>query len=192
MNTHSHSDHTGGNKRFPGAKIIAGAYDAEYWMRETKSERMPDVLLAEGEERVLEIGGEIVRIQNVGRGHSWNDVVVYFQNRRLLATGDLFFHGWHPVLIEAAGGDVASWIRDLEYLLDTFEMATVVPGHGEKAGRRELEAVLEYFRSIRDAVGDEGRLAELEAKYEDWMRMPGVSGFKRTVEFAKRGGHTTP
>ena len=186
INTHAHSDHAGGNKLLPDATFIAGAYDADYWMQETKLERLPDVLIGEGEEHVLEIGDEVVRIQNVGRGHSWNDVVVYFQNRRMLATGDLFFNGWHPVLIEAAGGDVASWIRDLDYLLETFEIATVIPGHGSKSDRSGLEAVREYFSSIQDAAGDEIRLAELEGRYKDWLTMPGMSGFDKTVKFATK------
>lgn len=186
VNTHFHGDHAGGNGRFPGARIIAGAYDTDEWMRETKMKRPPDVLLSAGQEHVLEIGDETVRIRNVGRGHSWNDVVVYFQNRKLLATGDLFFHTWHPVLIEAGGGNVASWIGDLDFLLETFEIETVVPGHGPVADRSGLEAQRAYFVSIREAAGDKARLAELKKKYKDWHPMPGMSGFDKTAAFAAK------
>ena len=185
-NTHFHSDHAGGNKRFPDAQIIAGAYEADQWMKRSGMNRMPDVTLPAGEEHILEIGNEIVRIQNVGRGHSWHDIVVYFQNRKLLVTGDLFFHTWHPVFIEVDGGDMVSWMRDLDYLLETYEISTVVPGHGPKTDRQGLEFFLDYFVSIRDAIGDETRLAELKAKYKDWLIMPGMSGFDKTVTNATK------
>ena len=77
INTHDHVDHTGGNALYPQAKIIAGEYTKKQWDDDSqKTSRYPDITLKPGEEKVLKIGKETVRIYNVGRAHTFNDVVV--------------------------------------------------------------------------------------------------------------------
>ncbi len=92
VNTHDHFDHVGGNALYPQAKIIAGAYTKEQWDEDSdKTSRYPDVTLKPGEEKIMKIGSETVHIFNTGRAHTWNDVVVYLENRKLLVSRAIWF-----------------------------------------------------------------------------------------------------
>lgn len=184
INTHFHHEHTGGNALYPGARIIAGDYTQKQWERELgRSVRYPDFTLKPGEEEVLTFGNETVRIINMGRAHTWNDLVVYLEKRQLLVTGDLVFHRMHPMLIKDNGSHVASWIRALETLSSSFKVLTVVPGHGPMADARAIEAMKNYFVSVQNAVNNTDELSSLKKKYDDYFGFPCVFSFDQTVSF---------
>ena len=183
VNTHFHGDHSGGNEQFAGARFIAGAYDSAQWMKETGMDRMPDDAIPAGEELVLTIGDEMVHVRNMGRAHTWNDVIVYLENRKLLAVGDLIFNGWHPALFKHKGTYVQGWIDALNRLIEEYDVRTVVTGHGPLSDQQALLDMREYFVSISEAIGDDARLQELKQKYKDYFSLPMTSGFDKTVDF---------
>ena len=180
VNTHTHSDHTRGNNLFLEAQFITGAHDDTAWKRGTAMDRLPDERIAVGNERVIMIGEETVRIRNIGRAHSWNDVVVYLENRKLLATGDVVFHRWHPALIKADGSHVGMWTAALDTLIGMYQIDTVVPGHGSIADASALTGVRDYFMSIRDALGDKTAIRALRKTYQEYFSMPLMMTFNRT------------
>jgi glyoxylase-like metal-dependent hydrolase (beta-lactamase superfamily II) len=186
VNTHLHSDHTGGNRLYPGALLIAGAYPREQWAKEASKSRYPDRTLQPGEEDTLRIGSERVRIRNMGCGHTENDLVVYLENRKLLATGDLVFRNSHPFLMERDGCRVSSWIRVLEEADSLFDVRTLVPGHGSLLDRTALSAMRDYFVSAGEAVGHPEKAAMLRKKYDDLLAIPGVTGMSKTIDFIAR------
>ncbi len=192
VNTHFHADHTGGNAQFPDAKFIAGAYDPQLWIQESGMDRMPDDSIPGGEERVLQFGDEVVHIRAMGRAHTFNDVVVYLENRKFLVTGDLIFNGWHPALLKQNGAFVLGWIDALSHILATYDFDKVVPGHGDLSNRQAVLDQLNYFKSIEDGLSDESRLSELKEQYKDYIKLPMTSSFDKTVEFIReeRGGGT--
>jgi glyoxylase-like metal-dependent hydrolase (beta-lactamase superfamily II) len=183
VNTHSHSDHTGGNSLYPTAKIIAGEYSKEQWNVDSGNSRYPDVLLKVGEEKVIQIGKEKAHIRNMGQAHTMNDLVVYFENRKLLATGDLIFFKTHPVLMAKSGSSVKLWIRALDDLYNRYNVKTLVPGHGKVSDRTALIGVKDYFVSIGDSIGKPEKQAELKKKYKNYFSLPFMSGFDRTLKY---------
>lgn len=185
VNTHYHSDHTGGNALFPGVPLIAGDYPEGMWNSEVK-DRQPTERMAAGSERVLTIGDETVHIRAVGQAHTVADLIVYLEKRRLLMTGDLVFVKWNPVLRRDSGADVDKWIQVLDWLPLTYAIDTVLPGHGPITTAGALQEQREYLASIRDAASDTGRLAALREKYSDYYSLPFFSGFDRTVEYVKK------
>jgi len=187
VNTHAHFDHTGGNSLYPSAKIISGAYTNEQWDKEAKkTSRYPDVALKSGEEKVINVGSEIVHIRNMGRAHTWNDVVVYCEKRKLLVTGDLVFIDMHPAVYAKSGANVASWIGVLDSLSKQYEIKTLIPGHGKFSDQSALATMKDYFVSIGDAIGKPEKQAELKKKYKDYFSLPFVFSFRNTTKFIEK------
>lgn len=187
VNTHAHFDHTGGNTLYPAAKIISGAYTNEQWDKESKkTSRYPDVALKPGEEKVIKIGSETVRIRNMGRAHTWNDVVVYCEKRKLLVTGDLVFLDMHPALYAKSGANVASWIGVLDALSKKYKIKTLIPGHGKISDQSAIAIMKDYFVSIGDAIGKPDKQAELKKKYKDYFSLPGMLSFRSTTKFIEK------
>ncbi len=187
VNTHAHYDHTGGNALYPAAKIISGAYTKEEWDNDSrKTSRYPDLVLKPGEERVIKMGRETVRIRNMGRAHTWNDVVVYCEKRQLLVTGDLVFVDMHAALHAESGANVASWIRVLDALASRYKIKTLIPGHGKISDQDALAAMKDYFVSIGDAIGKPEKQAELKQKYKDYFTIPGIFSFRNTTKFIEQ------
>jgi glyoxylase-like metal-dependent hydrolase (beta-lactamase superfamily II) len=187
VNTHAHYDHTGGNALYPSAKIISGAYTNEQWDNDSKkTSRYPDLALKPGEEKVIKLGSETVRIRNMGRAHTWNDVVVYCEKRKLLVTGDLVFIDMHPALYTKSGANVASWIGVLDSLASRYKIKTLIPGHGKILDQTALAVMTDYFVSIGDAIGKPDKQAELKKKYKDYFTLPGIFSFRNTTKFVEK------
>jgi cyclase len=182
INTHMHADHTGGNKLFANAKIIASDYSDEEWQKETKS-RLPDEKIKARSEKTFQVGTETVKVYNAGQAHTTNDTVVYLANRKMLHTGDLGWNRWHPAMYAASKANIGKWIQVLDYLLKTYDIQTVLPGHGEMMVKNELKDLQDYFISIYAAVGDKQKLDALRTKYQDYLSLPGMTSFDKTVRY---------
>jgi glyoxylase-like metal-dependent hydrolase (beta-lactamase superfamily II) len=187
VNTHAHFDHTGGNSLYPSAKIISGAYTKEQWDNESKkTSRYPDVALKPGEEKVINVGDESVHIRNMGRAHTWNDVVVYCEKHKLLVAGDLVFIDMHPAVYAKSGTNVASWINVLGSLSNQYEIKTLIPGHGKISDQSALVTMKDYFVSIGDAIGKPEKQAQLKKKYEHYFSLPFIFSFRNTTNFIEK------
>ncbi|RPH87976.1 MAG: MBL fold metallo-hydrolase [Deltaproteobacteria bacterium] len=187
VNTHDHFDHIGGNALYPQAKIIAGEYTKEQWDEDSvKASRYPDVTLKSGEEKIMKIGSETVHLFNTGRAHTWNDIVVYLANRKLLVTGDLIFNHWHPALLAKSGTQVASWIDALANLSNKYEVKTLIPGHGPIGDEKTLVAMKDYFVLIGDSIGNKEKQAALKEKYTNYITIPGMFSFNNTLKFIEQ------
>lgn len=188
VNTHAHYDHTEGNELYEGATIIAGAYPKKEWAELSHGQRYPDIALKPGEEKDLDIGGERVRIINMGQAHTSNDLIVYLEDHKLLASGDLVFANIHPSIFPQKGSSVAQWIDVLDRIHNDYNIKLLVPGHGEIQGKPAIEEMKNYFSSIRDAVvnGSEEELTSLKKKYSDYYSVPFAMSFQKTVDAIKK------
>jgi cyclase len=184
INTHFHMDHARGNRLYPGAYVISGNIVAWWqWYFDTAFSRRPDKALEPGEETVVNIDQEKIHILCMGRAHSLNDCIVYFENRKLLMAGDLIWGHKHPVLI---GSDITSWRRVLKVLENKYEFHTLVPGHGDLTGKNAVVEMEEYFDLIAAAVGDKHKLRGLRDKFKDYDKLPVFSGVDRVAVMIKR------
>jgi glyoxylase-like metal-dependent hydrolase (beta-lactamase superfamily II) len=183
VNTHDHSDHTGGNALFPGATFIAGSYGKDQWDRDSGGAAYPGRTVKVGEEITIPMGDETVLVRNMGRGHTLNDTVVFLKKRKLLMTGDLVFVGMCPALIKKSGTSVNAWIKLLDDLYARFDVKTLVPGHGPVSDRKAIGDLKDYFVSIRDAIGNKEKLDVLREKYKDYASMPIVMNFNANASF---------
>lgn len=187
VNTHSHMDHRQGNRLYAGARFVLGEVlaakggGAGIGVGEGGQVRT----VATGQDLTLEFEGETVHVVNMGRAHSAEDCIVYFQTRRLLAAGDLLFAGWHPPYADPACS-VALWMAALQRLERDYEARIVVPGHGNICDRTALAAQRKYFLEIGEALQDPDRLRQLRQRYAGYYALPLMSGFKRTVALIRK------
>lgn len=176
VNTHSNGDHTYGNQLVAGAEIIASNACYEE-MREQGQPLAPGSIRVDwrrmGEAGAffqevmgsrfewqgisltlptrrfdgtldLRVGSKQVRLLEVGPAHTRGDVIVHVPADRTLFTGDMLFIGGHPLVW---AGPVGNWIKACDLML-SWDIETVVPGHGPITGKQGIRAVRDYFEYL--------------------------------------------
>jgi glyoxylase-like metal-dependent hydrolase (beta-lactamase superfamily II) len=174
VNTHANGDHCYGNQLVKDARIVASARTAAEMSELPPAafaslvEQAPNlgevgafflrcfgafdfrgielVLPTEtfDAELTLRVGAREVRLIEVGPAHTRGDTLVYLPAERVLFSGDILFHGGHPI---AWAGPVSNWIDACDRIL-AMDIEVIVPGHGPLADQgavRELKAYFEYL-----------------------------------------------
>jgi cyclase len=168
VNTHSHFDHTNGNRVFAAenAGIIAQSSAREELVKavELPPEALPQICF--DDDLTLFFDDDVVYLlhPNTRGAHTSGDIVVFFSRRNVLATGDLFFNGTYPYIDTARGGwaeGMAASIREALRLIN--DKTIVVPGHGplsDRSGLADYAAMLEDVDAKVRAMADAGMSLE--------------------------------
>ncbi len=150
LNTHSHSDHTGGNAVLDnGIEIIAQRNTRENMLR-NKQPGVPRIVFTD--EADVTLGGVTVEAHYLGRGHTNGDSVVYFRDLRVIQTGDLLMDGM-PFIDYTNGGSALEWVKTLDSLLK-FDFDIVIPGHGKLLTKDDVRENLAAFRKMNQHMTD--------------------------------------
>lgn len=174
VNTHANGDHCYGNSLLDDAQIVATARCAEEMLQLPPATmaamlRSAASLGAAGsfarrifspfsfddipltvpnrtfEDRLdLQVGSRTVSLLEVGPAHTAGDAVVHLPEAGIVFTGDILFHGGHPIVW---AGPVANWIAALDRVL-ALNPVVVVPGHGPLATPAALLELKEYFELL--------------------------------------------
>jgi len=174
VNTHANGDHCYGNALVADSRIIASARCAEEMALLPASAmagvvRAAPTLGAAGEflARIfapfsfdeietalptatfegrldLSVAGRPVTLLEVGPAHTAGDVVVHLPDDGVVFTGDILFHGGHPIVW---AGPVANWVAACERLLE-LDASVIVPGHGPLAAPSALADLKGYFEFL--------------------------------------------
>jgi glyoxylase-like metal-dependent hydrolase (beta-lactamase superfamily II) len=172
VNTHANGDHCYGNALIAGADIVASeACAAEMaalppatlagLMRAAPDMGEAGVFLLDifgdfdfdGIELVapnrtftgeleLSVGDRAVPLIEVGPAHTDGDVIVHVPDAGVVFTGDILFHGSHPIVW---AGPVANWIAACDRVLALEGVTTVVPGHGPVTTPETVARLKDYF-----------------------------------------------
>jgi cyclase len=191
VNTHANGDHCYGNALLDGSEIIATARCAaemlqlppagmaallrsadslgaagQFVQRIFSSFSFEDVPLAPPTRTFerqldLQVGGHPVSLLEVGPAHTDGDAVVWLADEGIVFTGDILFHGGHPIVWS---GPVANWIAACDRVL-ALHPTVVVPGHGPLATPAALVDLKGYFELLtREAMTRfDGGMTPLEA-----------------------------
>ena len=163
VNTHHHLDHTGGNRFFRGATIVATekcraalapgfppvpllqrfmpAFAREFPLLKL---RLPTVTF---EDRlVIHDGEREIHLWHPGQpAHTAGDATVFLPKERVLFAGDLAFHYVTPLAFQ---GHVGNWIRAADRVLE-FEADVIVPGHGPIGTKQDVRLMRDYLVLVR-------------------------------------------
>jgi glyoxylase-like metal-dependent hydrolase (beta-lactamase superfamily II) len=154
INTHYHSDHSGGNTKFlPTAEIISTANARTNILEHKQSNAAPGMSPARitfTTETAVYLGGKEVRAYYFGRGHTNGDAVIYFPALRVLHTGDLMA-GTSPLIDYNGGGSVVEWTKTLDGALK-LDFDTVIPGHGDVTNKAGLLTYRNNVEKLRNRV----------------------------------------
>jgi glyoxylase-like metal-dependent hydrolase (beta-lactamase superfamily II) len=99
------------------------------------------------------VGDRPVRLLEVGPAHTGGDVVVHLPDSGIVFTGDILFHGGHPIVW---AGPVSNWIAACDRILE-LRPTVVVPGHGPLATPTAITDLKTYFEHLS---------AEARARYD--------------------------
>jgi glyoxylase-like metal-dependent hydrolase (beta-lactamase superfamily II) len=145
--SHAHRDHESGADALGGQPIIlAHRSTAEAIRVRQYSDVLPPTETFDGEERVLQIGGEEIRLIRLPEAHTDTLVAAYFPSRKLLYAVDTVWPGFLPppgVTMSFSGME-----RALDQLLK-LDFETFVPGHGRITTRKEIIRHRALFTDMR-------------------------------------------
>ncbi len=160
LNTHYHGDHAYGNAVFvdAGATIVnseatdkeartRGADGWKNWNDQThslKDTREEFATLTFFDRLVFDDGTQRVEFIRLGPAHSQGDTVAYLPKQHIVATGDLCVTWKHGNNTADPGGSYKGWLAALDKMI-SWNLATVVPGHGPIANGEALQAQRAYL-----------------------------------------------
>ena len=192
VNTHVHTDHSGGNENFArlGVTILGrpALRDQQLKPRPAPGNgQVPPVAPAAALPIVLYdapmtvyLDGETVRLIPLPPAHTDGDTAVKFEQADVLMTGDVFRSQGFPAAAVTNGGSVLGTIDVLTRLIDLTGPGTkVVPGHGPVVDR----AALVFHRDMAVTVRDRVAKALQEGKSAADIRAS-----KPTAEFEQKVG----
>jgi cyclase len=163
INTHHHLDHTGGNRFFREATIIATEKCREalapgfpplpllrrFMPRFAQEFALLKVALpaVTFEDRmVIRDGNHDIHLWHPGTAaHTVGDATVFLPKERVLFAGDIAFHYVTPLAFQ---GHIGHWIKTADRLL-TYEADVIVPGHGPLGTKTDLQHMRDYLALVR-------------------------------------------
>lgn len=154
INTHHHSDHSGGNVKFlPSAEVISTLNARKKILARKQSgatENLAPARIVFTEETSVFLGGKEVRARFFGRGHTDGDAVIYFPELRTIHTGDLM-SGTTPLIDYTGGGSIVEWTKTLDEVLK-LDFDIVIPGHGAVTNKAGLQTYRDNIEKLRNRV----------------------------------------
>jgi cyclase len=186
INTHHHSDHTGGNENFAaaGAHVIAhhNVYQRLLEKHGEGSGFVPRISF--GDDLKLHFNNQSAHVVHYQHAHTDGDAVIFFNKDNIVHMGDIYFNvGSLPFVDVDSGGSVAGILAAVADVLGKIDEHTkVIPGHGPITDRAGLVAYAKLVQKAKavmlNAMKNEASLeqvliadplAELNLVYAPWL-----------------------
>ena len=163
INTHIHGDHTGGNDNFAkwGVTIVAHDNVRERMMKESKRgetvspprDRSAWPVVTFPDRMNLHWNDEDLELHHFYAGHTDGDVIVKFKKANIIHMGDMYVQYGYPFVDVSNGGGINGFISSLDKMLLLMDENTkIIPGHGNLATKKDVQAFRDRLAEIRDAV----------------------------------------
>ncbi len=165
INTHWHSDHSGGNENIGKAGTLIVAHEnvrkrmstgglVEFFGSDNPPAPAAALPVVTFDQTVtFHLNGEEVHAFHVSPAHTDGDAVIHFRNANVVHMGDLFFSGMYPFIDYSSGGSVDGMIAAADKILAMIDDETkIIPGHGPLSKRSDLAAFRDMLQGVRDVV----------------------------------------
>jgi glyoxylase-like metal-dependent hydrolase (beta-lactamase superfamily II) len=194
INTHWHSDHTGGNPAMAASGAVIMAHDnvrkrlsvdqvLDFLGKKMEFKALPPAALPVvtfGDDVTLYLNGDEIHIFHVPPAHTDGDAIVHFKKANVIHMGDTFMTMSYPVVDIPNGGLYQGFITAADKVLSLCDDATkIIPGHGPMASRAELKAWRDMLATIGERVG---KLAAAHKSLDE------IKAAKPTAEFDAKWG----
>jgi len=204
VNTHVHTDHTGGNAEMAKLgmtgesigppRIVA---QSNVLNRMTTADpgqpKIPEAAWPNDEyflpSKDFFFNGEAVVVYHVPAAHTDGDSLVFFRRSDVLSTGDVFTPGSYPIIDLARGGSVQGEIDALNRIIDITVPAKyqeggtmVIPGHGRLCDEADVVEYRNMLTVIRDRFRD---------MIHKGMTLEQIKATKPTLDYDTQYGATT-
>jgi len=166
INTHSHTDHVGGNEAFlPQARIIANEFTRKAIAKKRKEQlegkideslkqlgkfefTPPDITFDKN--MTLHMGDKTVELKFLGGGHSGGDIVVYLPKEKVLFSGDLFIKG-SGLPDYRDDSNIDKLIESLKKM-QALEIEKIVCGHVGIAEKKDIQTSIDKLLAFRAEI----------------------------------------
>src|SRR6185437_3984741 len=166
VNTHYHSDHTGGDAPFvkEGVTVIAQENVKQRLLTGTNNGVNGSKVAPVGPDAVptktyrsgtltLHVKGVTATVGHIANAHTDGDSYVWFRNANVLATGDIVALGRYPSIDTGNGGNIKGIIAGVGfYIMLANDKTKIVPGHGPLTDKAGLIAYRKFLIEARDRV----------------------------------------
>lgn len=192
INTHWHSDHTGGNVNLGKAGALIVAQDNV--RKRLSSDQFIELLGAKEKPMAKEglpvitfsqsvnfhLNGDDIAVFHVPNAHTDGDAIIHFRKANIVHMGDVFFNGFYPFIDFSSGGTPDGFIAAVERVIAITDAQTkIIPGHGPLAGKAELVI-------YRDMLV--GTIGKIKALVKQGKTLEEIVAAKPTADFDERWG----
>lgn len=145
----------------------------------------------------LTIGGRRIELTELGPAHTRGDIIVHLPDDRVCYTGDLVFHGGHPIMW---AGPIGNWIAACDHILG-LDVDVIVPGHGAITDKSGVQGLRDYFTHILAATRacydagltwDEAAFEVGYDQFDSWLDRERVVANVATIYRELSGGAVDP
>jgi cyclase len=168
INTHYHSDHTGGNEPFSNAGTTVIAQDNVRKRLESgstagnggsiKSESKPAPkaalpVITFDHDVTVHLNGEDIRALHFPAGHTDGDSIIFFPKNNVVHMGDDFVRYGFPFIDVNSGGSVQGMISAMEKAMAMLPAdVKVIPGHGALSNLDDVRAFVKMLKETSAVV----------------------------------------